>query len=269
MSNRHHVVGGGPADREEFSSWLAKLRAERAALVASVPCGLTKSDLCTDPDGCRLRETQDCPREREQEARDAANLRRVAEIKQLPTTAADRGIPNDHWWLLGISDTKVHPRFRKTTALVTAEASTHDLLVLCGGTGVGKSGAAAIWVWKRGGIWRTAEEIQALDRYDRPNWNAVRGAAALVIDELGTELDDEKGHWRNRLDNIVTWRYDHRLPTCLTSNLLLLPTRTLLGARICSRLDNVQRGRLVPCFGEDLRQCDAEQAVLPLEGEKR
>jgi hypothetical protein len=102
----------------------------------------------------------------------------------------------------------------------TPEASR--ILVLAGGTGGGKTTAAA-WIALKGndrmpGFIR-ASELERRGRYDKDLRTWVPERTSLVIDDIGAEVLDGKGVFRSFLDEIVDDFYSSKRRLILTTNL--------------------------------------------------
>jgi hypothetical protein len=254
------VPGAAPDDAEAFSAEIERRRQARAQRALAVPCGLRDADRCDETHDCPLRADPDCPVRLRTRAADAARRKQEAQTRRIREAALAAGIPSRHWHLLSIPGAEPGPKFRETEALAAIHAD-RALLVLCGLPGVGKSGAAAVWCWERGGIWRPASEVARMSWYEKGAVAELIAAPALVLDEVGVEVDDGKGVWRSRLDELVSGRYDARRPTCITTNLTPEAAKVLLGERIGSRIEEV--GDLVVCGGESLRRRREVQEGLP------
>lgn len=167
--------------------------------------------------------------------------------------------------------------FGDTPALVAARAAHEErvgLTVLSGPRGVGKTTAACWWLARPrtapDGLavapprWITAPGLARLDRYDREDkatFAALTRSLAVVIDDLGMELQDRAGGFLSALDELLDARYAATLPTLLTTN---IPGRdwkqggqeqrgfyTRYGGRVADRMREV--GRFVGLVGESLR----------------
>ena len=66
----------------------------------------------------------------------------------------------------------------------------------------------------------------------------IQQAAALVVDDLGTEYLDGKGFFLANFDALVNHRYSHRLPTVITTNLKVDEFRKY-GVRVVDRIREV------------------------------
>lgn len=136
----------------------------------------------------------------------------------------------------------------------------HDrpCLVLSGATGTGKSVAAAWFVAERGALWFRAESLVRLfsasfgDQYE--DQDRVRGAAALVIDDLGCELDSERALLM--LLDLLEHRKSGATLTLITTNLTYNQfTARYRNERLRSRLE--ESVMFVGCGSLDLRRRSA------------
>lgn len=96
------------------------------------------------------------------------------------------------------------------------------ILVLAGGTGGGKTTAAA-WIGLKGtdrmpGFIR-ASELERRGRYDKDLREWLPERTSLVIDDLGAEVLDGKGVFRSLLDEIVDDFYSSKRRLIITTNL--------------------------------------------------
>lgn len=96
------------------------------------------------------------------------------------------------------------------------------ILVLAGGTGGGKTTAAA-WLGLKGtdrmpGFIR-ASELERRGRYDKDLREWLPERTSLVIDDLGAEVLDAKGVFRSLLDEIVDDFYSSKRRLIITTNL--------------------------------------------------
>lgn len=146
-------------------------------------------------------------------------------------------------------------------------------LVLAGGTGGGKSTAAA---WQAlmshdemPGFIR-ASELERRGRYDKDLKTWIPERTSLVIDDIGAEVLDGKGVFRSFLDEIVDDFYSSRRRLIITTNLKPKITdayrdecakegrdpepqfRERYGDRVRSRV--IQVGQWAECGNTDLRE---------------
>lgn len=103
-----------------------------------------------------------------------------------------------------------------------ADAEAPIFLVLAGGTGGGKTTAAA-WIALKGqdampGFIR-ASELERRGRYDKDLRVWLPERTTLVIDDIGAEVLDGKGVFRSFLDEIVDTFYSARRRLIITTNL--------------------------------------------------
>jgi DNA replication protein DnaC len=110
-------------------------------------------------------------------------------------------------------------------------------IILSGGIGCGKTCAATIWAIENRARFITAPELAKVSPYDgEGDW--IQQAAALVVDDLGTEYLDGKGFFLANFDALVNHRYSHRLPTVITTNLKVDEFRRY-GVRVVDRIREV------------------------------
>jgi DNA replication protein DnaC len=160
------------------------------------------------------------------------------------------------------------------------EAGDAIINVLAGSPGVGKTVAAALWMfehlsaserWQYGGsaewttggermvyrwtggklVWRSAGDLARTDHYSREAVGEIETADRLVIDDLGAEYTDAKGFFLSLLDEIINARYGNNRPTVITTNLDVMAFRNRYGERIADRIR--EAGRFVNCGAKSLR----------------
>jgi hypothetical protein len=159
-------------------------------------------------------------------------------------------------WVKAMANLGVPPRaVRVLTAGVDrteAIAAMHEwaqgpewCLVLSATKGVGKSVAAAAWLSAK------ARDYTRADRVKRRWWSAnelarvsswgeelghIHTVPQLVIDDLGVEYMDVKGHYQARLDSLLDERYSYERKTIITTNLDADEFKARYEERIADRL---------------------------------
>lgn len=109
--------------------------------------------------------------------------------------------------------------------------------VLAGNPGNGKTVAACAWLHERpAGLFVAAPALSRWDRYNQEKMAKLLSAPALVVDDLGTEYQDAKGHFAAFIDEIVNHRYDHKLPMVATTNLDAADFKVRYGERVVDRI---------------------------------
>lgn len=119
-----------------------------------------------------------------------------------------------------------------------APVGDQHILVLLGGTGAGKTTAAA-WLaaevgGSRPGLVRSGA-LERAGRYDRELAEWVTSRTLLVIDDLGAEYLDGRGAYRSILDELIDVAYGARRRLIVTSNLDIAGVADRVGERIWSR----------------------------------
>lgn len=151
-------------------------------------------------------------------------------------------------------------RLTTTPALAHARAfrvspvGDQHILVLLGGTGTGKTTAAA-WLasevgGSRPGLVRSSA-LERAGRYDHELAEWVSSRTLLVVDDLGVEYQDSKGAFRSVLDELIDVAYGARRRLVVTSNLDAAGVADRVGDRIWSRL--CAAAKLANCGVRDLR----------------
>ena len=144
-------------------------------------------------------------------------------------------------------------------------------LVLAGPAGRGKSVAAAYWLKRLAyhhfiGTRSNHGEGRSFDGYKQHWWSAqavsrissrddslrvLMQRDGIVIDDLGTEYMDTKGHTLHRFDEMIAYRYANFKRTLMTTNLNAEAFKERYWNRIVSRIDD--GGMFFGLTGESLR----------------
>jgi hypothetical protein len=250
--NVDHPRGPSTAADEAAEVLVAieRVRRARESRAAAAPCGLFDHTLCP-PGGCDLRGEEDCPVRMEAERLAAEQAQAAAAAKAGRDAAIALGYPRRVREELGLEPGAPSLRLADNDALRAVRGPAVAILILAGATGTGKTTAAAAWAWPRRGLWRTAGDLARMSWYEKGAVQQLVQAAALVVDDLGVQVDDTKGVWRSRLGELVAARFGERRPTLITTNHTGDDLRRILDDRIKDRLR--QDGRVVECVGESLR----------------
>lgn len=151
----------------------------------------------------------------------------------------------------------VPKRFRRAMPMADVTEATENVaiwrktggwcLMLSGPTGVGKSFAAAKWLWDHAVArrrrphpmasrrWYPAVLLARLSQFDE-EIEELNTRATLVIDDLGVEYADKTGNFRSRLDYLLDARYSEERPTIITTNLSPDHVSSRYGVRIVDRI---------------------------------
>lgn len=128
------------------------------------------------------------------------------------------------------------------------------ILVLLGGTGSGKTTAAALVAREVGGPRPGHIRSSALERagrYDREVAIWVESRTFLAVDDLGVEFKDGKGAFLSILDELLDVAYGHRRRFVLTANLTAASLADRVEGRIWSRIE--ESALIANCGDVDLR----------------
>lgn len=134
------------------------------------------------------------------------------------------------------------------------EGAPGSLLALLGGTGCGKTVAAARLLWAHGGDYIRSDTLARLacSKYG-PDADALderlRTDGLFVVDDVGTE--DDAGAAKHALFKLVDMRQASRGLTVLTGNRTVAQLRERMCERTLSRLRG--SGVIYECPGADLR----------------
>lgn len=145
-------------------------------------------------------------------------------------------------------------KWRETSAVVKVRA-WHSMRSWCavfgGDFGVGKSFAAALWLWliakeaaeakrlsayRAPECWRSAADLARIGNYDRNAFNEVARLPALVIDDLGAEFNDGKGSFLAFVGDLLNERQANERRTLITTNLDGRAFKDRYGQRIIERI---------------------------------
>jgi len=123
------------------------------------------------------------------------------------------------------------------------------MILLAGLAGTGKT-VAAVWIVHRmrGAYFIRIPYLLELGENHKTAWNAERALlrSALVLDEVGEELDWQRG----KVDQILAVRYDMaaNCVTVVTTNLELNAFAQRYGERIASRFRDPRYCVIIPCL---------------------
>lgn len=155
-----------------------------------------------------------------------------------------------------IADKLESEKFDRTEAIKAvedwfAQKPRKHLLVLRGGTGVGKSfGAAYLLGRHTGGRFVTATEI--VNRKNEDGFiHSLRIPTILVVDDLGAEAQDGFGSSAGTLSQVICERCDTGTMLVITTNLRPAEIGARYGERVFDRLRGF--GKTVGLGGESLR----------------
>lgn len=126
-----------------------------------------------------------------------------------------------------------------------------DILVLEGGTGAGKSVAAA-WAFAhyrhrgRAPVWASMPEVATLAEWKTDEWEPFDAASLIVLDDLGTERDANRAAMvLERVSNLAAGR------CVITTNVPVDEVLSRYGERVQSRI--IGAAHWVTLGGRDLR----------------
>lgn len=189
-------------------------------------------------------------------------MERATQTKARERAWSERAIPCRLWPMLHASaagDDGDGPR--ETDALravgrFLAHGEARTLLVLAGGTGTGKTVAAAWGCAFHAGRMVKAVDLVRIGLFDQgTELPGLAGARTLAIDDLGMEPLDQRGYGYAALFDLLDRRYDANRKTIVTTNLAMPEFRerygTGPGARLWDRVREV--GMWVDLPGASMR----------------
>jgi hypothetical protein len=234
----------------EHADWLAEIRARAEREVhawAALPCGgdVERVTACSDAFAarCERRDHVMCPRRQLVELkREQAAHRRIRRAEHV-----EDGVPENV--LVAVWDRS--PIETEAIKALRQALEGRTIVVLSGGVGCGKTCAAGWWLTQSRGDWISASELATLSPFDEASRERMH-SPRLVIDDLGAEYLDAKGFLASMLDSLWDYRYSHRLPTVVTTNLSLKQFQARYSERIKDRLREC--GDFVEVSGESMRR---------------
>lgn len=170
------------------------------------------------------------------------NLATAAKVIPWHYRAAIPDLPELHTWVDALTDRAREEQAGRVTATIIHGPS----LLLLGPTGVGKThqafgavrataltGAFAPWVATTSAdLYAALRPRHGID--SEAEFRRYRDARLLLIDDLGAAKPSEFTEEVNF--RLINWRYEHHLPTLMTSNVLPKELAARLGDRVASRL---------------------------------
>lgn len=128
------------------------------------------------------------------------------------------------------------------------------IVVLAGAPGRGKSVAACAWLvlGQTSVKWVSAGSLSRGIAYDDEAFQRLARVGRLVIDDVGTEYQDQKERYLATFGELVDARFGNKRPTLLTTNLTVAVFKERYGERLASRIN--EDGAFIVCGGPDLRR---------------
>lgn len=144
-------------------------------------------------------------------------------------------------------------------AAAAFDPAAGDGLLFYGSYGIGKSHLATAianrWLGRLGLLYISCPDLlmelrEAMNgRGDRSRLAVAREVPLLILDDIGAEKPSD---WvQETLFVLVNYRYEHKLPTIMTTNCSMEELEARLGGRITSRI--AEMCRLIKFQGKDFR----------------
>lgn len=126
------------------------------------------------------------------------------------------------------------------------------ILVLSGGVGTRKTGSACLLLaTDEGGVFVEASSILAIAIEDKKQYLRIKQARLVVLDDLGTEIPDEKGYWLKEFNTLMNAWYANEAKVVITCNLTVEQFKQRYGERVVDRIREC--GRFVEIGGASVR----------------
>jgi DNA replication protein DnaC len=159
------------------------------------------------------------------------------------------------WPARALSEARAADLTRPAVARMLAhDFDKHNVVVLSGAAGCGKTVGAARWAMDRHkrATFVRASTFAAGSRYNAEQREAWYEAQALVLDDLGAEYLDAKGSFLVDLDELVDTYYGGMRPLVITTNCTGKQFQERYGARVWDRLREC--AKWISVAGESLRR---------------
>ena len=147
------------------------------------------------------------------------------------------------------------PSLTEPMAAVRSLAPREYLVFLAGRVGTGKS-VAACWAATRpcvsSALFVRSVRLARWARYDDDEVDRLLSPKVLVIDDLGSEFNDERGSFWTLFEEVAVTRAENHLLTVVTTNLLVDDVRARYHfERVAERVRSL--GAFIQFDGESLR----------------
>lgn len=139
---------------------------------------------------------------------------------------------------------QLHPNTDSLMRAIWEAQRGHNWLLFTGGVGRGKSAAMRVVICciqaatnRQRVMWKSARDLAA----DKDLQREAKAIDLLVIDDLGTEPTEvvEYGTRTTPLADVIEHRYNHSMPTYMTTNLDGEVLQKHIGARVVSRISEM------------------------------
>lgn len=167
---------------------------------------------------------------------------------------AKRGVPELHLRSVYDREPEDGPALKLVRDFLADPAQI--ILVLAGGVGTRKTGAACWALTQRAGVFVLAEDLGKIaasrDEDSITLYRQAKNAGLLVLDDLGSEYHDEKGWYVRAFSSLINARYQACAKTIITANLTAEKFKQAYGERVVDRIREV--GRFAIVGGASLRR---------------
>lgn len=167
---------------------------------------------------------------------------------------AKRGVPELHLRSIYDREPEDGPALKLVRDFLADPAQI--ILVLAGGVGTRKTGAACWALTQKAGVFVLAEDLGKIaasrDEDSITLYRQAKNAGLLVLDDLGSEYHDEKGWYVRAFSSLINARYQACAKTIITANLSAEKFKQAYGERVVDRIREV--GRFAIVGGDSLRR---------------
>lgn len=129
--------------------------------------------------------------------------------------------------------------------------SPERVLILSGDKGIGKTAVACWALSKVEGLFVKAAKLLSIAFEDAAALRQLTKVRFVVLDDLGAEIHDEKGHWLRVFNDLFDDWYGNKTRLIITTNLNAERFKDAYGERVADRVRESGRFKLIA--GESMR----------------